>query len=266
MDIQVTRDIWSSAAALESYMGRWSRLVAREFVRWLAVPPDQTWLDVGCGTGALTETLFETASPRYIVGVDSSNAYVDFLRHHLTDLRLCFDIGDVQDLHFYDEFYDNTVAALALHLAPDPRRGVAEMARVTKAEGTVAAYVWDYAGEMQMIRYFWNAAGELDPAARKLDEGAQFGICKPEPLGELFRAAGLKDVATRAIDVPTTFRDFDDYWNPFLNGQEPAPSYIISLSEEHRAALREKIRAALPIARDGSIPLIARAWAVRGTR
>lgn len=261
-----TNGIWSSAAALESYMGRWSHLVALEFVKWLAVPPDKTWLDVGCGSGALTRTIFETASPRYVVGTDSSNEYVDYLRRQLTDLRLCFDIGDAQELHFYDEFYDNAVAGLLLNFLPQPRQAIAEMARVTRAEGTVAAYVWDYAGEMQMTRRFWDAAAELDPAAHELDEGAQYKICRPEPLAELFRAAGLKDVATRAIDVPTVFRDFDDYWNPFLGGQGPAPSYAMSLGEASRAALREQVRAALPIAKDGSISLIARAWAVRGTR
>jgi SAM-dependent methyltransferase len=257
---------WSSAAAYETYMGRWSRLVAREFIQWLAVPADKTWLDVGCGSGALTEMLFEIAAPRYIVGADSSNAYVDYLRQKLTDLRLCFDIGDAQELHFYDEFYDNAVAGLLLNFQAEPRQAIAEMARVTKAEGTVGAYVWDYAGEMQMLRRFWDAAGELDPAAPELDEGARFGICKPEPLAELFRAAGLKNVATRAIDVPTVFRDFDDYWMPFLGGQGPAPGYAASLSEERRAALRERVRAGLPIARDGTIALMARAWAVRGTR
>ncbi len=259
-------DNWSSAAAYESYIGRWSRPVAREFVHWLAVPADKTWLDVGCGNGALTETLFEIASPRYIVGTDSSNEYVGYLRQHLTDLRLCFDIGDAQELHFYDEFYDNAVAGLLLNFLSEPRQAIAEMARVTKTEGTVAAYVWDYSGDMQMLRRFWDAAVELDPAARELDEGIRFKICLPETMAELFRAVGLKHVATHLIDVPTVFRDFDDYWIPFLGGQGPAPSYVASLNEEHRTALREKVRAALPLADNGSISLVARAWAVRGTR
>lgn len=261
-----TNGTWSNATALESYVGRWSRLVALEFVKWLGVPADKTWLDVGCGTGALTQAIFDVGTPHYIVGVDPSKEFVDYLSQRLTDLRLCFDIGDAQDLNFYAEFYDNTVAGLVLNFVPEPHKAVAEMARVTKPGGIVAAYVWDYAGEMQMMRRFWDAAIELDPAARELDEGARFNICQPEPLAALFRAAGLQNVATRAIDVPTVFRDFDGYWTPFLGGQGPAPSYAMSLSEERRAALREKIRAALPIAIDGSISLIARAWAVRGMR
>lgn len=266
MDSGVTGQVWSSAAAYESYVGRWSRLVAREFVPWLAVPAGQTWLDVGCGTGALTETIFEIGSPQYVVGTDQSRAYIDYLRHHLTDQRLCFQVDDAQALNFDDEFYDNSVSGLFLNFVSEPRLGVAEMARVTKPGGTVAAYVWDYAGEMQLLRYFWDAAIALDPAARELDGGVRFTICKPEPLTELFRDAGLKDVATRAIDVPTVFHNFNDYWSPFLGGQGPAASYATALSEERRVALRDRIRSTLPTAPDGSISLMARAWAVRGTR
>ena len=139
------------------------------------------------------------------------------------------------------------------------------MRRVTQPGGTVAAYVWDYAGEMQLMRYFWDAAVALKPAAREFDEGIRFPVCRPEPLIALFSTAGLLDVAVKAIDVPTVFKDFDDYWSPFLAGQGPAPGYCTSLSEADRVVLRDRIRAALPVAVDGSIPLIARAWAVRGT-
>jgi SAM-dependent methyltransferase len=153
---------------------------------------------------------------------------------------------------------------LVLNFIPDPARALAEMRRVVKPGGTVAAYVWDYAGDMQLMRYFWDAAAALDPGALELDVGRRFPVCRPEPLGALFRGAGLAGVDTRPIDVPTRFRDFDDYWTPFLGGQAPAPGYCMSLSEAGRAALRELLRAKLPRAPDGSIPLIARAWAVRG--
>jgi hypothetical protein len=106
----------------------------------------------------------------------------------------------------------------------------------------------------------------LDPAAAELDEGRRFGVCRPEPLARLFRDAGLVEVAGRPIEVPTRFRDFDDYWTPFLGGQGPAPGYALALDEERRAALPEALRARLPVAADGSIPLVARAWAVAGTR
>jgi hypothetical protein len=138
------------------------------------------------------------------------------------------------------------------------------MKRATRASGTVAAYVWDYAGEMQMMRHFWNAAVALDPTAVELDEGRRFPICHSEPLADLFRGADLREVESRAIDVPTVFRDFEDYWSPFLGGQAPAPGYCMSLSEERRSTLREFLQRSLPILPDGSIHLIARAWAVRG--
>lgn len=124
--------------------------------------------------------------------------------------------------------------------------------------------MWDYAGQMQLLRFFWKAAVTLDPAAGALDEGVRFPLCRPEPLHRLFQAAGLAQVEVRAIDVPTIFRDFDDYWFPFLGGQGPAPGYTLSLSEERRAALRDHLRTVLPIGTNGSIRLTARAWAVRG--
>jgi hypothetical protein len=156
------------------------------------------------------------------------------------------------------------VSGLVLNFVSDHARMVAEMKRSVSAGGTVAAYVWDYAGEMQLMRRFWDAAVALDPAALELDEGRRFPITRAAPLVELFESAGLRDVRILAIDVPTAFKDFDDYWAPFLGGQAPAPGYCMSLSEERRAALRERIRSMLSIEADGSIRLIARAWAIRG--
>jgi len=258
------KDTWASGAAYEPYVGRWSRLVARELVAWLAVPAGARWLDVGCGTGALSQIILEVASPGEVLGIDPSEGYIAYAREHIPDARARFLVGDAQALPVAGATYDAVAAGLVLNFVPDPSRALTEMRRVARAGGTVAAYVWDYAGQMQFMRYFWNAAVALDPAAFPLDEGRRFPLCKPAPLAYLFRAAGLQGVEVRSIDVATTFRDFEDYWSPFLGGQAPAPGYTMSLSEERRAALREHIRARLPIAADGSIHLIARAWAVRG--
>jgi len=258
-------NIWASGAAYEPYVGRWSRLVAREFLTWLGLPPGSRWLDVGCGTGALSQLVLETASPSEVIGIDPSEGYVAYAREHVTGERVAFEIGDAQQLPFENGSFDAVVTGLVLNFLSQPGRGVAEMVRVTRRPGgAVAAYVWDYAGKMQLMRHFWDAAVALDPAALELDEGRRFPICHPGPLEQLFKSAGLQDVVVRAIDVSTHFRDFDDYWWPFLGGQAPAPSYAMSLSEERRAALRERIRAGLPIAEDGSIHLIARAWSVWG--
>jgi SAM-dependent methyltransferase len=259
-------EVWASGDAYEPYVGRWSRLVAREFLDWLALPPGRRWLDVGCGTGALSQIVLERAAPAEVAGVDPSEGYVGYARARTADARASFRVGDAQALPGPDASFDAVVSGLVLNFVPDPTRAAAEMRRVVRPGGLVGAYVWDYAGEMQLMRYFWDAAGALDPAARGLDEGRRFPVCRPEPLADLFRAAGLRDVEARAVDVPTVFRDFDDYWSPFLGGQAPAPGYCMSLPDDRRAALRERIRGALPSRSDGGIHLIARAWAVRGRR
>jgi hypothetical protein len=137
---------------------------------------------------------------------------------------------------------------------------------VARAGGTVGAYVWDYGDGMEMIRSFWDAAVALDPAAAELDEGPRFPLCRPGPLRGLWEEAGLRAVEVRGIAVPTRFRDFDDFWEPFLGGQGPAPGYCLALPPERREALRERLRRALPAAADGSLELSARAWAVKGLK
>ncbi|MGA7732654.1 MAG: methyltransferase domain-containing protein [Chloroflexia bacterium] len=259
-------DTWANAEAYEPYVGRWSRLVAREFLDWLAVPPGSYWLDVGCGTGALTEAILQQAAPAEVMGVDPAEGFVAYAREHVQDRRASFRVGDAMALPFEDEMFGAVMSGLVLNFIPRQDVALAEMVRVAKRGGIVAAYVWDYAGQMQMMRVFWDAAVELDQAIAERDQGRRFPVCKPEPLTELFESAGLTGVEVRAIDAATHFRDFEDYWVPFLGGQGPAPSYVTSLTEERRTALRERIRSRLPIAPDGSIPLFARAWAVRGSK
>jgi SAM-dependent methyltransferase len=258
------KDTWAAGKLYEPYVGRWSRLVARDFLLWLDMPAQLDWLDVGCGTGALAEIILRQAQPRSVIGIDPSAGFVEHARAHVGDPRATFEVADAQSLTVDSARFDSAVAGLVLNFVPRPLLAVQEMARAVRPGGLVAAYVWDYAGKMELMRYFWDAAVALDRDALELDEGRRFPICHPAPLAALFDEAGLRDVETRAIDVPTTFRDFDDYWTPFLGGQAPAPGYAMSLTEARRGALRDRIRAALPIASDGSIPLVARAWAVRG--
>jgi len=257
-------DVWAVGDAYEPYVGRWSRLVAAELLDWLAVPPGARWLDVGCGTGALSRTILDRAAPETVTGVDASAGFVQHAAARVADPRASFRVGDAQALPFDDGAFAAAVSGLVLNFVPAPTRMAAEMRRVTRRDGVVALYVWDYAGGMQLMRHFWDAAGALDPAALPLDEGRRFPICRPEPLAALFRDARIADVEVRALEVPTVFRDFDDYWTPFLGGQGPAPGYCMSLDEDRRAALRERLRARLPAQPDGRIPLTARAWAARG--
>jgi SAM-dependent methyltransferase len=260
------KDVWASGAAYEPYVGRWSRLVALQFLAWLAVPPGKTWLELGSGSGALTRSILEVAAPHSVQGFDSAAGFIDYARKMITDERVSFELGDAQALPVGSGVYDAVVSGLVLNFVPHPEQMLAEMARAAKPGGLVAVYVWDYAGTMQFLQHFWSAAADLDPAAADLDEARRFPLCNPDPLTALFQSASLKNIQVRSIEILTLFKDFDDYWSPFLGGQGPAPTYAMSLSEQQRIQLRERIRAALPITPDGSIPLVARAWAVRATR
>jgi SAM-dependent methyltransferase len=260
------KDVWAAGDLYEPYVGRWSRRVAREFLDWLTVPAGMDWLEVGCGTGALTQTILDHGGPKRVRAVDASPGYIEYAKAHVTAGPASFEVGDAQSLTVDTASVDAAVTGLMLNFVPQPLAAVAEMSRATRPGGVVAAYVWDYAGKMELMRYFWDAAVELDPAASELDEGRRFPICQPGPLTELFTQAGLHDVEARPIDIPTEFRDFDDYWSPFLGGQGPAPGYVVSLDEPRRDALKDRIRSKLPIAEGGAIELIARAWAVRGRK
>jgi SAM-dependent methyltransferase len=259
-------DIWAAGDLYEPYVGRWSRLVAREFLTWLDTSSDLDWVEVGCGTGALTQTILDHASPRSVLAIEPSPGFIEYARSRLKGTGVTFKVGSAESLPVESANADVAVTGLVLNFVPDVQQAVEEMARVSRSGGLVAAYVWDYADKMQMIRHFWDAALALDPAASHLDEGRRSQICKPDPLFNLFCNAGLSEVSTREIDVPTNFRDFDDYWLPFLGGQGPAPAYVVSLAENHRAELKESLRSTLPTADDGSIQLIARAWAVKGSK
>ncbi|GAA0799620.1 class I SAM-dependent methyltransferase [Spirilliplanes yamanashiensis] len=254
-------EMWARGAAYEAYIGRWSRVVAAPFVRGLRVPPGAAWLDVGCGTGALTAAVLGLARPGRVAGVDPSAA---FLRD--ADARALRVAADARALPFPAARFDAVVSGLALNFVPEPERAAAELARVVAPGGTVAAYLWDYAGGMQMLAHFWAAAVELDPGVADRDEVRRFPLCRPEPLHALFTGAGLTGVTTGEIVAPTPFADVADYWRPFLGGQGPAPAYVAGLSPAGRAALRDRVAARLPVAADGSIALTARAWVVRGVR
>jgi SAM-dependent methyltransferase len=236
-----------------------------DFVAWLAATGGLRWLDVGCGTGALTAAVLECASPASVVGVDPSEGFLETARAQTDDPRAGFEVGDAMALGFTDGTFDAVVSGLVLNHVPDPDTAASELARVAGPGGTVAAFVWDYASGMAMLRHFWDAATALDPDAAELDEG-RFPLCRPERLHELWQAVGLVDVTVEPLEVPTVFADFDDFWNPFLGGPGPAGGYVESRTDDQRAALRELLRDRLPAEPDGSIALTARAWAVRGRR
>ena len=258
-------DTWERGDPYERYVGRWSRLVAPPFLSWLGAPAGRRWLDVGCGTGALAAAILDRCSPASVAGVEPSPGFRELAARNLAG-RVALHAGNAAQIPLADASADVVVSGLVLNFVPDTQAALREMSRVAAGNATVAAYVWDYAGKMELMRVFWDAAVELDRDAQALDEGRRFPLCQPHALERAFSTAGLRDVQVTSLDVPTRFSGFDDYWQPFLGGQGPAPAYAMSLTEEARGRLRERIRSRLAAQPDGSIALVARAWAVRGSR
>jgi len=256
---------WDSGHAYEQYVGRWSRKVATEFLRWLAPSPGLAWADAGCGTGALTATILNVCAPSSVYGIDSSEGFVSQARRRIGDPRVRLYTGDASHLPWESAVCDVIVSGLVLNFVRDHESMMREMARVTRPGGCVAAYVWDYAGGMQMMRHFWDAAIAVNPDDAKLDQAERFPLCQPGPLKALFERTELKSVTVRAIDIPAVFQDFDDYWAPFLGRTGAAPTYLASVGEEGQERIRLYLKSRrAPTTRDGLIELTARAWAVQG--
>jgi SAM-dependent methyltransferase len=264
MNQKQVSDTWERGSPYEQYVGRWSRRIAPLFLSWLGVPADRRWLDVGCGTGALSAAILDGCAPASVDGVEPSEGFLKTAKQNLAG-RVTLHQGSATAIPLGDASVDVVVSGLVLNFVSDPHAALAEMARATGKGGTIAAYVWDYAGKMELMRFFWDAAAALDPNAASLDEGVRFPLCRPEALTKLFVESGLKDVDVEPLDTTTPFRNFDDYWQPFLGGQGPAPAYAMSLDETARTRLHDRIRERLPIDANGSISLVARAWAIRAT-
>ena len=257
-------EVWDSGDTYEQYVGRWSRKVATEFLRWLALPRGLAWADVGCGTGALASTILTICEPSSVCGIDSSEGFVSQARQSIRDPRARFESGDATHLPWDSAVWDVTVSGLVLNFVRDHESMTREMARVTRRGGWVAAYVWDYAGGMQMMRHFWDAAIAMSPGDAKLHQAERFPICQPGPLQALFERTELKSVTVRAIDIPTVFQNFDDYWNPFLGRTGAAPTYLASVGGEVCERIRLYLKSRLASTQDVPIELSARAWAVQG--
>jgi SAM-dependent methyltransferase len=265
MSTSSRHDAWQAGASYDQYMGRWSRKIAPRFLDWLAVPPGRDWLEIGCGTGALSAAILERCAPASLVAVEPSDGFRAQARANVPDARATFLAGDAQALPVEAASKDVVVSALVLNFVPDKPRALAEMRRVARPGGTIGFYVWDYAGGgLQFLRAFWTAAAALDPAAADLAEDKRFPYCTREGVAELARGGGLASAEVEAIEVPTVFADFDDYWRPFTLGAGPAPGYCSALSPEGLVRLKDRLAQDLPRAADGAIHLKARAWGVRG--
>jgi SAM-dependent methyltransferase len=244
------------AGAYDRFMGRWSRLLSPQLADLAQIRPGQRVLDVGCGPGALLTELVGRLGADAVAGVDPSESYVAAARerHPGVDVR----VAPAEELPFADESFDAALAQLVVHFMADPVAGLREMARVTRTGGVVGACVWDYAGRQDPLRVFWAAARARDPSVG--DESDLAGV-REGHLAELFGAARLTDIESRALVVRLEQPDFDTGWQPFTEGVGPAGAYLARLHAGDRDALREACRAMLP---EGSFVLEARAWAARG--
>ncbi len=257
-------DAWQAGDHYDAYMGRWSRRIAPRFLDWLDASSDLDWLEVGCGTGALSSDIVERCRPRSLMAIDQSEGFVQRARATVSDARVAFQIGDAQELPAETASADVVVSALVLNFVPDREKALAEMKRTARSGARIGYYVWDYpGGGIEFMRAFWNAATALDAAALDLAEGRRFPFCTRDGLSDLARSAGLRSIEITAIEVPTIFTDFEDYWRPFTLGAGPAPGYCMSLDPEARRRLRQILHDTLPRRDDGAIPLKARAWAVK---
>jgi len=265
MNSRNVSDTWQRGSPYEQYIGRWSRKIAPMFLSWLGQPVGKAWMDVGCGTGALSAAILDQCAPRSVTGVEPSEGFLKLAMQNLGN-RARLLPGTASTLPLDDGACDVVVSGLVLNFVPDLPAALAEMARITAPSGSIAAYVWDYAEGMEVIKCFWDAAVVLDETAATLHEGVRFPLCKPAALRAAFEGAGFGRVETCALDLVARFDDFEDYWKPFLGGQGPAPAYVMSLPEGSRAALRSRLQAQLSPSRAGPISLNARAWAVRGQK
>lgn len=259
-------DAHADGEAYEPRTGRWSRLIAPQFIDWLDVPTGARWLDVGCGTGALIQAILESQRPAEIIGVDPHSSFIAYARRQISDERVRYEVGDARELPVPSNQFHGVVAGLVLNHIDPPSlpKALTEMRRTARRGGVVGAYVWDYAEGMGPRVVFWEAATALDPHAGKEDERTRFPLCQPVALERLFHRAGLVAVETRRFETEGRFASFDEFWEPHLAGFGIASTYLLSLPEEKQIALRERLRTTLPTAPDGSIVLPIQAWGVQG--
>jgi ubiquinone/menaquinone biosynthesis C-methylase UbiE len=249
------------AEAYDRFVGRYSPQLAAALIEFAGVEPGMRALDVGCGPGALTGALAGRLGAANVTAADPSEPFVEACRSRIPGVEVV--VAGAEALPFPDDGFDATLSQLVVNFMSDAEAGVREMVRVTRAGGIVASCVWDYAGEMTLIRSFWDAAREVDPERAAAEDEAVMRWCREGELAELWRAAGLTDVRFGALTVSAAYADFEDLWSPLPTGVGPAGAFTKSLDEERRAALHDAHRHRLGVG-DGPFELTARAWAVRG--
>ena len=251
---------FEDGAAYERLMGKWSQLAGAVFLDWLSPPANIRWLDVGCGNGVFTEMVIKRCAPAAIEGVDPSEAQIAFARTRPGAGMAQFRLGDAMALPYADDAFDAAVMALVIFFVPEPARGVAEMARVVRPGGTIAAYAWDIQGggfPMRAMGAEFRALGVALPMPPSVD-AAQLAA-----LRNLWAGAGIEAIDTTEITVERTFADFDDYWTSHCMAPHIA-SRVAAMAPGDVELLKTRLRAGLPADASGRITYSARANAVKG--
>ena len=253
---------FASADAYDRFIGRYSPQLAAALTDFAGIQPGMRVLDVGCGPGALTAELASRLGTTQVVAADPSEPFVQACRSRLPGVEVV--VTDGETLPFEDAAFDAVLAQLVVNFMPDPEAGVREMVRVARSGGGIASCVWDYRGEMTLLRAFWDAAHEVEPQrAASADEGLVMSWIGDGELAELWRRVGLENVHAGELVVQASYPSFDDLWAPLPTGIGPAGAFCKSLTDNRRAALRDSLKARLGVG-DGPFELGARAWAAAG--
>jgi SAM-dependent methyltransferase len=261
---QAEAKMFAASAGYERFMGRWSRLLAPHYIAFAGVKNGNRVLDVGTGTGSVASAVAAAMPASEIVGIDPSEGFIAYATKNSKSTQVRFEVGDAQALKLNDASFDHTLSMLVINFIPDHNKAIAEMRRVTRAQGIVSACVWDYDAGMQMLRFFWDEAIALDPAIEPKDE-RHMKLSRQGQLGDLWKSAGLVNIKEQPLVIEQAYSSFNDYWEPFTRGAGPGGAYVVSLSQDRRELLESRMRKRLLGDRhDGPFKLSAKAWCARG--
>ncbi len=257
-----------NADSYESFMGRWSKVLAPKFLAFSGLSPGERVLDVGCGTGSLTAAIADAVSVQSVDGIDLAEPYLAKARATCTDPRIQFHKGDAASLPFTDGSFDRVLSQLVLHFVPDAEAAISEMTRVVRPGGVVAAAVWDTYGGTPAHRYFWDTAAMLDAKVEAARSAFFFRpMTAPGDLDRAWRNAGLREVVQSELVVRMNYADFNDFWWPIAAGEGGLGKHMLSLAPANARALEEAVKRAYLAGRgDGSRSFAAVAWVCRGIK
>jgi len=263
----MSADLWIDGVLYENYTGRLSRRIADKFIGWLEIKQARftNGVDMGCGTGALSEALLTNSVCDSLISLDRSPAYMSFAKQRISSSVVEFVTGDVQNTSLPTGTYALVVSGLVLNFVDSPEKMLREMRRLGRSGGVLGLYIWDFADGMEPIRKFWDAAHKCEaPHVREFDAGIRFPICQRDNLLQSITDAGWREPEVVPIEIDARFASFDEYWAPFLSGQGTGPAFAVSLTDDMREKVRKTLMPLVTDSPDKPFTLRARAWAAKG--